>query len=171
MMRLEAGTYSIWDDFSLELSSDLTFHTGALYHFYGANGSGKSSFIKELLIPSLRKQKDIFLLYFEQQMHFQIQAVKAYASIMPPRREIHNEIDTVDYLLDNLLLNYTQEPRPCFIIIDESPYELKIYEFIHRNIKDYCLMYSAHSELLPATQKLEFIPISSSVSKVYVSIN
>jgi hypothetical protein len=90
---------------------------------------------------------------------------------MPPRREIHNEIDTVDYLLDNLLLNYTQEPRPCFIIIDESPYELKIYEFIHRNIKDYCLMYSAHSELLPATQKLEFIPISSSVSKVYVSIN
>jgi ABC-type ATPase involved in cell division len=89
VIRLESGTYPVWDDFSLELTSDLTFSSVALYYLHGANGSGKSSFIERLLIPSLRNQRDIFLLYFEQQMHFQIQAVKAYASIMPPRKEIH----------------------------------------------------------------------------------
>ncbi|HON32055.1 MAG TPA: hypothetical protein PLE41_00690 [Candidatus Syntrophosphaera thermopropionivorans] len=171
MIRLESGTYPIWDDFSLELTSDLTFSSVALYYLHGANGSGKSSFIERLLIPSLRNQKDIFLLYFEQQMHFQIQAVKAYASIMPPRKEIHNEMDTVDYLLNNLLFNYSQEPRPCFIVMDESPYELKIYEFIKQYIPDYCLIYSAHSELLPATKTLEFIPVSPSFSKIYVPFN
>ncbi|HOD60202.1 MAG TPA: hypothetical protein PKH17_05590, partial [Candidatus Syntrophosphaera sp.] len=59
----------------------------------------------------------------------------------------------------------------CFIVMDESPYELKIYDFIKQNILDYCLIYSAHSELLPATKTLEFIPVSSSFSRVYVSIN
>ena len=171
MIKLESGIYPVWDDFSLELTSDLTFSPATIYHLYGANGSGKSSFIEELLIPSLRNQEEIFLLYFEQQMHFQIQAVKAYASIMYPRREIHNEMDTIDYLLNNLLFNYSQAPRPCFIVMDESPYELKIYDFIKQYIPDYSLIYSAHSELLPATKTLEFIPVSPSFSKIYVPFN
>lgn len=169
MLRIEPATKTIWKDFSLRIDSVIDFRPGVSYHLKGSNGSGKSSFITQILLPLLISRVDIYTLYFEQQMHFQIQATKAYASIIKPHWEIKNEKDTVEYLLENLKQSLELQDRPCFILMDESYFELQICDYLPKHIPSYCLIFASHSDLVPASQNIIFEPLSATSSKVYAS--
>lgn len=166
-MIIEAGTHKIWQDFSLQVVSNLKFGEG-LIHLKGPNGAGKSSFLTQILLPRLQNNPDFYSLYFEQQMQLQITAVKAYASLMKPRMRIESEADAVDYLLQDLLRVHSAEPRPSFILMDESLHAERVRDFLDKNIPNYCLVFSAHSQLFPEANAIVFKPISPSLSLVDV---
>lgn len=168
-MLIEAGLKSIWPDFSLEIQAPLDFAPGAVFHLEGPNGSGKSSFIKQLLLPRLLEMKDVYTLYFEQQMHYQLQAVKAYASLIKPRLVIVSEEDAVVWLLKNLQDSLTRKKRPSYTIMDESSCEAKVREFLRQRVPDCCLVFSSHAEKVPEARTIVFEPVSTQLSKVYVS--
>ncbi|MFO8144157.1 MAG: hypothetical protein R6T89_00270 [Candidatus Syntrophosphaera sp.] len=168
-MKFDAALHPIWPDFSLELTSDLEFIPGRIYHLQGPNGSGKSSFITQLLLPRLLGSSDIYTLYFEQQMHFQIQTAKAYASIFPPRSEITDEAKTVRYLLEDLQRNLASQKRPSYVVMDESHHEKMVFEFLQNSDAPFCLIFSSHDLSLPEARKIVFEPVDQSLSRIYVS--
>lgn len=167
-MKIEASRRQIWPEFSLDITSDIQFSPGRIYHLDGPNGGGKSSFITRLLLPRLLERQDIYTLYFEQQMHHQIQTVKAYASIFPPHREINAEAQTVRHLLEDLKKNLASERRPCYVVMDESHQEKQVYDFLQTLDSDYCLIFSSHDLSLPEAERIVFEPVSPVLSKVYV---
>ncbi len=170
-MRIEKGLYSIWLNFSLNLTSDLDFQPGHIYHLRGNNGSGKSSFVTQILLPSLLELNIRYVVYFEQQMHLQIQMAKAYSSVIKPRIGIKSEQETVDFLLQSLLTKFKEEPRPCYVIIDESPYDSKIRNFLDTNIPDCCQIYTSHSEPIHKSESVLFEPLSTRLSRVHAIQN
>lgn len=165
-MLLPKGDYQVWESFSLALPADLDFGPG-IHYLSGANGSGKSSFITRLLLPRLLQDPDIYSVYLEQQMHLQVTAVKAYASVIKPHRKINSEADTVDFLLQNLLGAWQERQRPCYVVMDESLYAERVLAFLNGNLPSFSLIYSAHTLLLPATRTLSFKPLSPTRSEIY----
>lgn len=166
-MLISKGDHQVWENFSLSLSEDLSFGPG-IHYLSGANGSGKSSFITRLLLPRLRQDSDLYCVYFEQQMHLQVNAVKAYAGVIQPRRKIAGEADTVDFLLKNLLQAQESEPKPCFIVMDESLFAERVLFFLQTRLTTFSLIYSAHAQRFQADQTIHFTPLSPTRSEVHV---
>ena len=167
-MLLPRGDYQVWENFSLTLPEDLTFGPG-IHYLSGANGSGKSSMITKLLLPRLLKTSSTYSVYLEQQMQVQLTAVKAYASVVQPRRTIDTESETIDFLLDNLLCAWQKEPRPCYVVMDESLFATRVLDFLQANLPSFSLIYSAHTQLVKADQTILFEAISPTRNEVYVS--
>ncbi|HOY84979.1 MAG: hypothetical protein PHG32_04455 [Candidatus Cloacimonetes bacterium] len=166
-MLLPKGDYRVWDDFALTLTADLGFRPG-IHYLSGTNGSGKSSLLTRLLLPRLLNTNSVYSVYFEQQMQLQVTAVKAYASVVQPRRKINSEADTVDFLLDDLLQAWQSEPRPCYVVMDESLFAERVLDFLQANLLAFSLIYSAHTALFSADQTILFQPLSPTRSEVYV---
>lgn len=166
-MLLPKGDYRVWDDFALTLTADLGFRPG-IHYLSGTNGSGKSSLLTRLLLPRLLNTNSVYSVYFEQQMQLQVTAVKAYASVVQPRRKINSEADTVDFLLEDLLRAWKNEPRPCYVVMDESLFAERVLDFLQANLLAFSLIYSAHTALFSADQTILFQPLSPTRSEVYV---
>ncbi len=167
-MLVPSGEYQVWPGFSLHLTADLDFCPG-LHYLSGPNGSGKSSFLTRLLLPRLLQDADAYSLYLEQQMHLQVNAVKAYASVLRPHARINGEADTVDFLLQNLLRAWQTRPKACFVAMDESPHAAQVHAFLSANLPAFSLIFSSHHPSLPAGQTIVFQPLSPSRSEVHAS--
>jgi len=141
-----ASTYSVWSDFSIEVSKDFTFESGRYYQLTGDNGSGKSSFIKRILIPQLLiNQAQQYVLYIEQQIQSQFDAIKAYAALQKPPVQIHTFAEMIDFQLQKLSEQLKDQYRPCFFIIDECQSIQRIVQTLsHLKVKQYCLLYVSH---------------------------
>lgn len=170
-MFIDAGRKQVWEVFSIQINSRIEFLPGKIYHLSGRNASGKSSFLTQILLPALQNREDIYTLYLEQQIHLQMQAVKAYAGIMPPRRIVKTEIDAVTFLLDNLLLALGRSPRLSYILLDENPQEDLVRDFAHQLGEGCCLIFSSHSAVVGADVEIVFDRVSSTLSNVDVRVN
>lgn len=165
-MLIPAAEYPIWPEFWLQIVTPLMFVPGSVYQLSGANGSGKSSFLSQLLLPRLRADKGLYCLYFEQQMRYQLQSVKAYASLFAPRRLLHAEPEVVNWLLEDLQRACQKEPRPIFLLVDESLYLAEILDFSHSRFPDCCLIFSSHSPAPVPAQVISFQPQTAQRSRV-----
>lgn len=166
-LHVESGLLSIWQGFSLEILSPLVFEQGCIYHLSGPNGSGKSSFIKQILLPRLSQNPDIYLLYIEQQMHLQLQVVKAYARMFGPHIAVNTESEAVRYLLADLSRVWQSEGRPCYILMDESRLEEDVIAFTRTMADSVCLIYTSHSGVQTSESTVIFEPQTTSLSRVY----
>lgn len=169
MLTVEAGKYDLWEKFSVILKQKLEFIPGNTYHLTGPNGSGKSSFLKKLVLPNLLSRADVYALYFQQQMNLQIQCVKAYAGIMKPRRRVRNERETVAYLLDNLQQTLLVEPRPAYILMDESFCEAQVRDFAFQHPEIVCLIYTSHETDDAGDRVVDFITQSTALSEIHAT--
>lgn len=160
MISIASGTQRVWHGFYLEMEGDISFEQGGVYQLCGPNGSGKSSFMTRLLIPRLQRE-DAYLLHFEQQARLQLQAVRAYAALHH-HAGIHDELDMLAYLLDDLQTVLAKEPKPVWIVADELH---QIDLILARNIPC-CLIYSAHHQCLPGSGRISFEPVDASRSVV-----
>ncbi len=168
-MRVEASLFPIWPGFSVELSSELVFEPGQAYHLSGPNGSGKSSFLSQVLLPRLIANPACYRLYFEQQMNLQLYAVQAYAALLEPRRLLAGETGAVGYLLESLAASHAKNPRPAYILADESHALKQISEFLKERLPSACLIYCAHGDCLPDSRQIFFEPLSPQRSGVHAS--
>jgi ABC-type cobalamin/Fe3+-siderophores transport system ATPase subunit len=170
--QITRAKYQAWKEFKLQLDDNILFSTGMFYHLKGQNGSGKSSFIRKVLLPFLKNdpQKQ-YIFYLEQMIQTQFDAVHACAALSKPARQITTRSEMVAFLMDNLWMCYKEEPRPVFIIIDEYPDSKLISELLTRiDIKEYCLVYTSHQktqfERFENLRTIDFMPLTASVTKV-----
>ncbi len=169
---IPASTYKIWTDFSLKLDHDLVLETGKCYHLTGQNGSGKSSFIKQVLISHLLKQPESqFILYLEQQVQSQFDAVKANAALQKPSVHINNITDMFDYQLHQLSHQMKKEPKPVIFILDETVCLEQIVNWLNKNsTNQVCLIYVSHLQIdFPHFSEVSSIaakPVSASLSRI-----
>lgn len=164
--------YKIWADFSLEIGNDLIFAAGKCFHLTGENGAGKSSFIKQVLIPLLIKQPaSQYILYLEQQVQSQLDAVKANAALQKPAVHINTVDEMFDYQLKQLSLQLAAEPRPVIIILDETILSDLINQWLNKvSVEQVCLIYISHQDFdfpdFKEVIKINLKPVSGSLSKV-----
>lgn len=173
MIVVPSGVLSCWQDFSLCLEHNLEFHPGTSYYLSGNNGSGKSSFITQILLPLLQLHKDtLYRIYVQQLFHKQGYAIKAHAAIHKPNLKLRSEEDCLQYLLNNLQEAFISEQRPVFFIADESHYLPLINSFFETLDAPCCLIYCEHgdSSLTSQAKTIVFQPLSTSQTKVYESL-
>jgi ABC-type sugar transport system ATPase subunit len=141
-----ASNCPVWSVFSIEVTKDISFECRRHYQLTGDNGSGKSSFLKRILIPQLlTNPSQQYVLYIEQQIQSQFDAVKAYAALQKPPVQISSFEEMVDFQLQTLSEQLKVQDRPCFIILDECQFTQRIVQTLSRlKIKQYCLLYVSH---------------------------
>ena len=146
MWKIAASVYEVWKNFNLEVKEEFALQTGGTYHLTGANGAGKTSFLKQILIPQLQSQPDQqYILYLEQQTQNQLDAVKAYSALQKTAVEINDFEQMLNYLLELYQNALTDAFRPLLIISDENPYSEKLALWMEKlNKGDYCLIYVSH---------------------------
>jgi len=124
---IKSGVYNIWQNFDIEVKQDIIFETGCFYQMEGVNGSGKTSFLKKVLLPQLqRRPDDQYIIYVEQQVQSQLDAIKSYALLQKPAVRICSIEDMFDYQLNHLSIFLQQSPRPVIMIIDETTFYDKL---------------------------------------------
>lgn len=144
MLSFDSGTYDIWPDFRLALGSPIDILPQYHYYLAGNNGSGKSSFIKKILLPELLSQNNIYRLYWEQQILLQGYALKAHAAFNKHAKRLDSELDCLYYLLNNLKSSLQREPRDAYFVVDECLYFQHIISFIKEHDLSVCLIFSHH---------------------------
>ncbi len=170
MLHISSGELTCWPGFSLKLESELSFLPGNSYHLVGNNGSGKSSFITQILLPLLQKHEaNLYRIYVQQLFHIQGFAIKAHAAINKPELKLRSEQDCLIYLLHNLSEAIVRQARPVYLIVDESLYLPVIYDYLKQFGFPHCLIYSHHgaNPLPTPDHTIAFKPLSANVSSVY----
>jgi len=145
MLTLPPATHKLYAGFTLEITDDLDFRTGNRYYLKGANGSGKTSFLKRILLSKLLEHPARqYILYLEQQMRGQFLAIKAYAAYGDYHLPITCDAEAVQYLLHNLHQCLSYEPRPIVLVIDESIAAQPLRDLFAVHSRDACLIEVSH---------------------------
>jgi len=145
---IPAQHYLVWETFSLDIKYNLTFETGNVYHLNGNNGSGKTSFIQQVLIPILQTDSEQqYIFYVEQQIQSQFDAITSYALFQKPSTEITSFDDMVLFMFEMLQSTQRNASRPSVIILDECPDSEELQAKL-RSLSDesYCLIVVSHKE-------------------------
>lgn len=168
-MLIKAGDYKLWPDFSLSVECDLILPPEQHYYLQGDNGSGKSSFIRKLLLPLL-KQTGCYHLYWEQQIHLQHYIIRAHAALHHHPIPAATDLDCLRYLLMDLALAYHQQPRATHFVVDECTFFQELVNLVQESGIPTSLIYSHHDGKLLDTdcQTLVFTKLSSSQSVLSV---
>ncbi len=166
---IDAGTYDLWPQFSLEIPDAIATKSMQCYRIKGANGSGKSSLIKKILLPILKKS-DCYYLYLEQQMLAQLFAVKAHAALSKYPHPIDDEAQVTSYLLENLKSELQGRKRLCCFVLDETAQYQRVFDFIREHDLEYVCIIISHDDIkvqLPSsTISIEAIDASRSRLKL-----
>jgi len=168
MLSISKGVLNCWPQFSLKLESPIVLASGNTYHLVGDNGSGKSSFITQILLPLMKVNEQlIYRIYVQQLFHLQGYAIRAHAAINKPNIRLRTEADCLAYLLDNLADALSSQPRPVYVIADESQQLSVISLYLKQLSVPCCLLYCQHGGIpLPeTTHTIMFQPLSSQQSK------
>jgi Cdc6-like AAA superfamily ATPase len=146
---LRPDFYLPWKDFQLEVKHSLLFETGSCYHLAGNNGTGKTSFIRKVLIPYLQRQPySQYVLYIEQQVQSQFDAVKSNAALGKPPLHIESLQDMIAYLIAITNRHLIANPRPLIIILDELHQLENVLNWLSKKqLHDVCLLFVSHVDI------------------------
>lgn len=163
--------YNIWTDFRIETQQNIKFETGCCYHLKGQNGTGKSSFIRKILIPQLQNRtSEQYILYLEQQVQSQFDALKAHAALQKPSVQINSVEHMFSYQLRRLSHFTEKDPRSAIIILDETIYPEIINEWLQEaDLEQVCLIYVSHLDYnftgFSPIKSIRFQLVSAGLSK------
>lgn len=144
MLIIPAGTYELWPHFSLQIPQPLTLSPEHHYYLEGDNGSGKSTFIKKLLLPQLKANAGIYSLYWEQQIGLQSYAIRAHAAFNHHEQRLETDYDILMYLLDNLKNTLLRQKRPVFFVVDECLFFDDILRYLKAHELEVSLIFTHH---------------------------
>jgi len=170
VLQIEAGTTSVWKGFKLLIPEPLEFKISKIYKLEGANGSGKSSFIKHFILPTLKQNKaEHYILYIEQQMHKEFYAIKADAAIKGYRDKVDSEKAAIDYLLQDLKTALAREQRSVVAVLDETIYLDEIVAALQLLCPKLLLIFCDHRGQYSTVQDatINFKPLSVGQSEIY----
>jgi hypothetical protein len=127
----------------------IAFETGNCYHLKGNNGTGKTSFLRKVLFPFLQRHPyQQYILYIEQQVQSQYDAVRAYAALKKPSVVISDDIEMIGYQIKMINEARKFEPRPLMILLDEpSNPEIVAHWLSSISLDNICLLYVSHTDI------------------------
>ncbi len=169
MLSFLAGVHKCWPDFEINIDKNLSLSFGQNYYLHGANGSGKSSFIKRILLPALQQNHDYaYSLYLQQHFHLQAYLIKAEAALWNPELRPKTMSDCLTYLLRNLEKAQKFNPKPVIIVADESPLLDNLIHYLQSCKQPNSLVYSVHGKHSQPDNlnTILFEPLSPKESKV-----
>ncbi|MGX5818742.1 ATP-binding cassette domain-containing protein [Chitinophaga lutea] len=172
-INIPNGSYSLNAGMSLKVAEDLTIHEGCRYAICGANGSGKSSFVRNILFHHIQKQckGTVQYLYFDQEIASQYYYTKAYFSYKE-HRKINNVSDFIFLTLDLhlrqniytsdkfiLVLDETDKYVPTEKVLDRfSSHSLTMFNVSHRG--DGATTYSHHINIIRENETHAVLQVS-----------
>jgi len=130
-MILNKGTYYLNESLKGELVDDIEFKLGNKYFLYGENGSGKSSFIINVLIPELVKDKEkkfFYIFYASQDFTIQYYVIKSYYKGI---KKIDKDLSTIEKALLFIKNIYLKIDEPICFILDEIDQHTDIMNFLN----------------------------------------
>jgi len=174
IINIPASLNILWQDFELHIEKDIVLKTGITYHLTGNNGSGKTSFIKKILIPLLNvNPQHQYILYVEQQIQNQFYALKAYSSLSKTSKHLSTFNEMVMYQLNDLKNMLLKDDRPVMLILDEFDITDEVKQTVYELEKnEICILYISHKPCLFDKKdnmvNLSFIRTTPTQSKVSV---
>ncbi len=146
---IPSGKYKLWNSLELSLETDFSVSTGEVHQIKGMNGSGKSSFLKQLLLPYLRTNPGgQYVMYIEQQVQSQMDAITAYSDLHRHPGQIQSTADLLKYQFFLLKESLAMQTRPCIIIADECSNMNELLEGIQQlGFDNTCLIFVAHQQI------------------------
>jgi ABC-type multidrug transport system ATPase subunit len=144
--KIPAARYQSWPDFTIELKQDLVLMTGECYHLNGMNGAGKTTLLRKVLIPELQKQPlRQYIMYLEQHVQSQFDALKAHAALQKPSVHIYSRGEMLAYQISIFQQSVRHRPRHLFIIADECEDSDKLSQWLAGlELDSFCLIYTCH---------------------------
>lgn len=137
IMSILQGNYELNPAMKIQVQNDFHFELNKIYSISGENGSGKSSFIRNILYKNVSKfcKGKIQYIYFDQEILSQYYYVKAYLSINE-----HKKIDTIsDFIIKTIELhksNNIYNSNNLVVILDETDKHIDTLQIINQ-IKEY----------------------------------
>jgi hypothetical protein len=141
LIRLEAKTYTFPNrNLSLRLEDELNFGGDpAIYHLCGENGLGKTSFLEQLLTPTL-KDANMDYLYLGQDLGTQIYTLRASLAVAGHGLANMRERDMLEL--------WIREGHPARVfILDEFDKYYTDYAFVFAASQDFISTYVMVSHL------------------------
>jgi len=168
-MTIDKGIYPVWHDFSLELTHPIKLESGGIFLLQGDNGTGKSSFISQILIPAIDKDvEEHYLLWLQQQMLRQFYVVKAHAALNKYPVAIRSEKDAGTYLIHDLEQSVLGEARPIIAVLDEALYPDKLISRIRAMGQPLLAVFCSHNPVNIAGMRIiRFEKVSPTMSRIY----
>ncbi len=128
MITIPGGDYRVFKQLELQLPCDISFNTGDTCFITGDNGLGKTSFLKNILIPEIQKaipEKNLLLFYVEQDFTLQFYAIRAYAAAAGGMQVGFRRFgEAISYMADIFSRFATEKEYTVFLVFDE----IEIYE-------------------------------------------
>ena len=151
MVWIQSSIYHVWPNFSIHVPRIINFQECSHYHLHGENGSGKSSFITQILIPTALEQKNnLITLFIDYQNRLQFNTIRADSFLRKYPLPIDDITDTIHYLLSELKSILSTCKKDVLIIIDEIPNIDILTDFISSNQSlKVCVVQTLHGNLIP----------------------
>lgn len=133
LIELTKGEYKLNNSISAKITSDIIFQYGLTYLLNGDNGTGKSSFLKNILVPQIDKiaTNNFLLFHTEQDVALQFYVIKSYYKGLKKSKKIFS---TFEYGLQNLKEEFLTfnlyKNKQIVFILDEIDQYVDINEFL-----------------------------------------
>ena len=167
-MILNKGKYKLNESLTGELYDDLEFKLGKKYFLYGENGSGKSSFIVNVLIPELVKKRNnqFYIFYASQDFTIQYYVIKSYYKGL---KKIKRDLSSIEKVLLFIKDIYISLNEPVYYILDEIDQHTNILDFINSlNNKNKSIILTSHNlSLNNGYEKIFFDIISENETNLH----
>lgn len=121
VLSILQGKYELNPAMNIQIQSDIVFDYDKKYSIRGENGSGKSSFVRNILYKSVSKncKGKVQYIYFDQEILSQYYYVKAYVSMKE-----HKKINTISAFITKTIelhkANNIYNSNKLIIILDET---------------------------------------------------
>lgn len=151
VLRIEKGLYHIWDCLKLRLDSDLDFRVNQSYVLIGDNGSGKTSFVKQLLLQKCKSVPDrnFHLFYIDQDFLLQYHAIQAHSAANKRfNGKIKSYDDAIRYMYD-YYKKCLSDNEFLFLVFDEVEMYADLEPFLQdRDKYSSIIVLVTHSDII-----------------------
>jgi|GEM_PF-2339883 len=173
-LTLKKGKYFLNSSLQANLLSNLDFSFGKNYLLTGDNGTGKSSFIKNVILPELDKVSENKFLYYhtEQDISVQYYIIKSYYKGL---KRCQNSFATLVESLNNLKRNYLNfnyfQNLKIVFVLDEIDQFLTINDFVQDLLTENMsiIIVSHNEENIDSniiTQSIKFTKANNSITNI-----
>jgi predicted ATPase len=137
LLSISQGKYELNSAMNIQIQSNIEFEYNKKYSISGENGSGKSSFVRNIIYKSVSKncKGKVQYIYFDQEILLQYYYVKAYISMKE-----HKKINSISAFITKTIelhkANNIYNSNKLVVILDETDKYIDT-SIIFSLIKDY----------------------------------
>lgn len=130
---MTAGEYKLNDALKATIATEIVFQFGSTYLLNGDNGTGKTSFLKNILIPKIDQAANNNFLFFhtEQDLALQFYIIKSYyKGLKKSQKDYSTFTEGLKNLKEEFLNFQFYENKQIVFILDEIDQYINVNDFL-----------------------------------------